>query len=344
MNAKELVSVVIPALNEEANLRAVYQRVVETFAELPYDFELVFIDDGSTDQTLAVGKELNAADPRVRMVSFSRNFGQQIGITAGLVYAQGKAVVVMDADLQHPPSLIKTMLARWQEGFEVVYTVRQERQDAGFFKRTSSTMFMKLFNRLAKTQIDPAGCDFRLLDRKVVNALVSMPEHHRFFRALSTWVGFRQVAISYVAPPRAAGETKYNLRMMLSQASDAITSFSTVPLRVCGWFGFLVALAVLPYALWAVYLRVFTEGFVPGWSAIIVSILFLGGVQLIFLGVLGEYVGRIYEEVKGRPHFIVREVVGALNAPASALGSTARNRPDTPGALRVGDSFATSDH
>jgi len=277
------------------------------------------------------------------MVSFSRNFGQQIGIMAGLEHARGDAVVVMDADLQHPPSVIKTMLARWQEGFEVVYTTREERQDAGFLKKTTSTLFLRTFNRLAKTRIDPAGCDFRLLDRKVVDALVSMREHHRFFRALSTWVGFRQVGISYVAPPRASGKTKYNFRMMGSQALDAITSFSIVPLRVCAGLGFLVALAVLPYALWAIYLRTFTDSAVPGWSGIIVSILFLGGVQLIFLGVLGEYVGRIYEEVKGRPHYIVREVVGAAPSVTMSRGSMSSELPSRVVAASTGDSIETPD-
>lgn len=310
MAHRKLLSIVVPALNEEANLRAVHQSIVETMAVLPCDFEIVFIDDGSSDGTLQVGRDLNAADARVRMISFSRNFGTQMGILAGLEHARGDAVVVMDADLQHPPALIKTMFARWQEGSEVVYTIRQDTEDAGFVKRTTSSMFAGVFNHLAKPRIDPQGCDFRLLDRKVVDAIVSMREHRRFFRGLATWVGFRQIGIPYVAAARAAGTTKYNYRRLASLALDAITSFSTVPLRLCGWIGLFAAVGVLPYALWAIYVRLFSDQYVPGWSAIIVSILFLGGVQLISLAVLGEYVGRVYDEVKGRPHYIVREYVG----------------------------------
>jgi len=310
LSESPLLSVVIPALNEAENLPQVHRRVEESLAGLPCTWELIFIDDGSTDRSLEVGRQLNARDPRVRMISFSRNFGTQMGILAGLEHARGEAVVVMDADLQHPPELIQTLFQLWREGNEVVYTIRQQTENIGVLKKLTSTLFARVFNQLARPPIDPQGSDFRLLDRRVVDALVGMRERRRFFRGLSTWVGFRQVGIPYVAPARASGETKYNYRRLISLALDAITSFSTVPLRLCAWVGFLSAVGVLPYAFWAVYVRLFSDQYIPGWPALIVSVLFLGGVQLISLGVLGEYVGRIYEEVKGRPHYIVRELVG----------------------------------
>lgn len=323
--SRPLLSLVIPALNEAENLPLVHTRVGESLAAIPCDWELIFIDDGSTDRTVEVARRLNAADPRVRLISFSRNFGTQMGILAGLEHAAGDAVVVMDADLQHPPELIATLFEQWQAGYEVVYTIRQRTEKVGLLKKLTSAMFAWSFNRLARPSIDPQGSDFRLLDRRVVDALVGMRERRRFFRGLSTWVGFRQIGIPYVAAARASGTTKYNLRRLVSLALDAITSFSSVPLRLCAWVGFLSAVGVLPYAFWAVYVRFFTDHYVPGWPALIVSVLFLGGVQLISLGVLGEYVGRIYDEVKGRPHYIVRESIGT--EPARRARGDTGDRP-----------------
>jgi dolichol-phosphate mannosyltransferase len=233
-----------------------------------------------------------------------------MAIVAGLEHASGNAVVVMDADLQHPPRLILELVQQWKEGYDVVYAVREETEDAGWFKRLTSSAFAKLFNTLVDLKVDLNACDFRLMDRSVVDHVVAMRERNRFFRGLVTWVGFRQVGVPYVAAARHSGQTKYRFRKLLSLALDAITAFSSAPLRLCTYFGFLSALSVTPYAIWAIYVRLFTDRFVPGWSALIVAVLFLGGIQLISVGILGEYVGRIYDEVKKRPLYITRELVG----------------------------------
>ncbi len=300
MNRIPLLSIVVPFLNEESNLRTLTTEVLNVFDGLACQGELVLVDDGSQDGSVELVHELAGRDGRVKLVSLSRNFGTQMAICAGLEFSQGDAVIVMDADLQHPPELVPEMFRHWQAGYEVVYTVRDQSEGTGLFRRLYSGLFSRVFNRLADTRIDPQGSDFRLMDRKVVDQLVAMRERRRFFRCLATWVGFRQIGISFKSRVRLEGHSKYNLHRLLSLAADAIMSFSTVPLRVSAAFGFVVAVCVVPYALWAVYQRLFTHDYVPGWPAIIVSILFLGGVQLISLGVLGEYVGRIYDEVKRR--------------------------------------------
>ena len=308
--SRSLISIVIPIYNEEGNIRKLYQELLSEMEELWYDFEFIFVDDGSRDESAAIVKELHAADDRVKLVSFSRNFGHQMAISAGLEHARGDAVVMMDGDLQHPPSLVPEMIARWNEGFDIVHTIREDPARVGLVKRLTSKCFYRLINLMVDNKIVPSAADFRLLDRKVVACLNTMPERARFMRGLVTWTGFRQTALSYVAQERHAGTTEYSLRRMLSFAGDGITSFSTLPLRVSGYLGLLAALAGVPYALWAIYTKLFTDSAVSGWASLIVAILFLGGVQLICLGILGEYVGKIYEEVKGRPLYIARERVG----------------------------------
>lgn len=341
MKRTPLLSIVVPFLNEESNLRALAVEVLKVFDGLSCDGELILVDDGSQDRSVEVVHELAARDARVKLVSLSRNFGTQMAICAGLEFSRGDAVVVMDADLQHPPELIPDMLRQWQAGYEVVYTIRDQTESTGLFRRLYSELFSRVFNRLADTRIDPQGSDFRLMDRKVVNQLVAMRERRRFFRCLATWVGFRQIGIPFKTRARLGGQSKYNLRRLLSLAADAIMSFSTVPLRLCAAFGCIVAVSVVPYALWAVYQRLFTNEYVPGWPATIVSILFLGAVQLISLGVLGEYVGRIYDEVKRRPLFIVRETSGfepviAEAAPAPRMARDEAGRSDDAQSARDG--------
>lgn len=313
MNNRQLISLIVPVFNEEGNIRKLHKEIVAELEGLWYDFELIFVDDGSDDESVAIIKDLHAADSRIKLVRFTRNFGHQVAISAGLEHAKGDAVIMMDADLQHPPSLIPDLIRHWNEGFDVVHTVRKDMGDIGLVKRGTSRLFYKLINLMGETKMVPAAADFRLMDRKVVDCLNAMKERSRFMRGLVTWTGYRQTSLRYVAGERHTGKTKYSLRKMLSFAGDGITSFSTVPLRLSSYLGLIAALAVIPYALWAVYVRLFTDTAISGWASVIVAILFLGGVQLVCVGIVGEYVGRIYEEVKGRPLYIVGERVGFAN-------------------------------
>ncbi|HUT89230.1 MAG TPA: glycosyltransferase family 2 protein [Thermoguttaceae bacterium] len=315
MNTDELISIVIPVYDEEGNVRKLYEALTQELERMWCDFEIIFVDDGSRDRSADIIKEIHASDPRVKLVSFTRNFGHQMAITAGLEHARGTAVVTMDGDMQHPPSLVPDMIARWKEGFEVVHTIREDTADTGILKRFASSAFYRLINVIVDTRIVPAAADFRLLDRKVVDVLNGLRERNRFLRGLTAWVGFRQTSLAYVPAKRHAGKTKYSLRKMLSFAGDGITSFSTFPLKMSAYLGFLAAGCGVPYAVWAIYLRLFTDEAVSGWASLIVALLFLGGIQLICLGVLGEYVGKIYEEVKGRPLYISRERIGFDEAP-----------------------------
>lgn len=304
------LSVVVPVFNEADNLQTLYDALTRQLESLNIPAEMIFVNDGSSDASLATLKRLSAQDARVKVVGLSRNFGHQCCITAGMDHASGDAVVVMDADLQHPPELIPEMIARWQEGYQVVYTVREDAQDTGLFKRWTSSAFYKCINAVSEVPIIANAADFRLMDRAVVNCLISMPERSRFLRGMISWVGFRQIGIPYVAHPRHAGKSKYSLRKMLSLAVQGITSFSSVPLRLSAYIGFATAASVIPYAIWGVYARLFTDQAVHGWASLEVSVLFLGGVQLMSLGVIGEYVGRIYTEVKGRPIYVANEMIG----------------------------------
>jgi dolichol-phosphate mannosyltransferase len=313
-----VISVVLPVFDEEENVLEVYQAVLAQLVRVGEPFELVFVDDGSRDASFERIRELSARDPRVTGVSLSRNFGHQIAISAGLEYAAGDAVIVMDADLQHPAELIPQMVARWREGYDVVYTIREGRNHAGLLKRWSASLFYRLMNRLCDIEMTANTPDFRLLDRRVVDALRQMPERTRFLRGLVRWVGFRQTALTFVAAPRSHGKTKYPLSKMLRFSLDGVTAFSTVPLRLASYVGLLAALCGIPYACWAVYARLFTDWAVEGWASVVVALLFLGGVQLISIGIMGEYLGRVYEEAKGRPLYLTRELVG---------GPTAKIRP-----------------
>jgi dolichol-phosphate mannosyltransferase len=273
-------------------------------------WELILVNDGSRDRSPEIMRELHSRDSRVKVVSFARNFGHQVAITAGADYARGDAVVVMDADLQDPPEAIPELLARWREGYEVVYAVRSERKGETWFKEFTAKLFYRIIYRITDIDIPRDTGDFRLMDRKVVDALKTMREKHRFMRGLSVWVGFRQTGVQYVRAERYAGETKYPLKKMLKFALDGITSFSYLPLQLATYVGFVVAgLAVLGIIA-TIILRLSGSQAFYGQATTLVSVLFLGGVQLISLGIIGEYLGRIYDEVKGRPLYIVREALG----------------------------------
>ena len=304
------LSVVAPCFNEEGVLHELYRRISQVLDGSGVSWELVLVNDGSRDRTPEIMRELHAQDERVKVVDFARNFGHQIAVTAGMDYARGDAVVLIDADLQDPPELILEMLAKWREGYEVVYAIRAERKGETWFKEFTAKMFYRIIYKITDIDIPMDTGDFRLMDRKVVNALKTMHEKHRFMRGMSVWVGFRQTGVKYVRAERYAGETKYPLKKMLKFAMDGITSFSYFPLQLATYIGFVAALLAVLGIMVTIILRLSGSHAFLGQATTLVSVLFLGGVQLICLGILGEYLGRIYDEVKGRPLYIVREALG----------------------------------
>ncbi|MDP9349507.1 MAG: glycosyltransferase family 2 protein [Gemmatimonadota bacterium] len=311
MSGNQLLSVVVPCYNEEEVLHTTHRRLVEVLARLEdLEFEVVYVDDGSRDQTPAILRQLQEEDDRVRVLRFSRNFGHQLAVTAGVDHASGDAVVLIDADLQDPPEVILDMVARWREGYHVAYGVRTDRPGESAFKLWTAKAFYRLINRMSDTVIPLDTGDFRLMDRRVVKALQSMPERDRFVRGMVSWVGFRQIAVPYQRAPRLAGESKYPLYKMLRFALDGIASFSIAPLKLATWMGFAVSGLALLGIVYALFLRLFTSIWITGWTAIFISVLFMGGIQLISLGIIGEYIGRIYGEVKRRPLYLVNERLG----------------------------------
>lgn len=303
-----IYSIVVPVFNEAESLSYLYEQVIKVMEKIGEPFELVLVNDGSSDRSYQIMQVLHERDPRVRVIDFSRNFGHQIAISAGLDYARGQAVVIMDADLQDPPEVIPALIACWKNGAEVVYAQRSQRKGETPLKLLTAAAFYRLITQLTSVDIPRDAGDFRLLDRRVVDVLVKMREQHRFMRGLSAWVGFRQKAVPYIRHERFAGTTKYPLRKMINFSLDAITSFSHVPLKLATSFGFALAGISLLGILIAVILRIFT-GAIVGQASTLILVLFLGGIQLIFLGIIGEYLGRIYDEVRARPLYIVREVL-----------------------------------
>lgn len=298
-----LLSVVAPVYNEEALIDEFYARACAALDGLP--FELVLVDDGSSDGTPLRLEQLAASDPRIRVVFLSRNFGHQTALTAGLDHARGDAVVMLDADLQDPPELITTMLDHWRAGCDVVYAVREHRQGESRFKLSTARWFYKLFDKLAQVELQSNSGDFRLLDRRPLDALLSMRERNRFLRGMTVWVGYTQAAVPYHRDPRYAGETKYTVSKMLRFSLDAISSFSHRPLQLATLLGFLISTLAFIAIPVVIVLRVLGS-YLPGFSALTIVVLLLGGIELIAIGIIGEYVGRIYDEVKGRPLYLVR--------------------------------------
>jgi glycosyltransferase involved in cell wall biosynthesis len=320
------LSVVVPLFNEAANVEELLQRIERVIAGLslaPASYEVILVDDGSRDATLEKLRGAAHADAHLRVISLSRNFGHQIAATAGLDAARGDAVVLMDGDLQDPPELIEQFLAKFREGYDVVYATRRRRVGESRFKLFTAALFYRLIRRLTNVSIPVDTGDFRLMSRRVVAALRDSRERHRFIRGLVSWVGFKQTGIEYDRAERHSGESKYPVSKMLRFAIDGITAFSEIPLRLATWFGFAVSALAFLVGMYEVALRIFTGYNLPGYTSTIVAILFLGGVQLITIGILGEYVGRIYDEIKGRPLYLVAENVGAgLDAASDSLPST----------------------
>jgi dolichol-phosphate mannosyltransferase len=300
-------SFVIPLLDEEETLDELYRRLAGVMDQLDGPAEVVLIDDGSTDRTYERMVELTRQDPRIRTVRLSRNFGHQVAISAGLDYARGRAVIIMDGDLQDPPEVALDLAKRWREGYEVVYAVRGERAGESTGKLVTARWFYRLMGRMSEVPIPKDSGDFRLVDRQAVDAITAMREHHRYLRGMFAWVGYRQTGVPYAREARHAGHTKYPLRKMLNFAADGIVSFSTVPLRVTLWVGFVVSVLAFLSGLLAIVLKLVGAYEVPGWASIAVAIAFLSGIQLTMLGVIGTYVGRIYDEVKQRPLYLVRD-------------------------------------
>jgi dolichol-phosphate mannosyltransferase len=304
-----VISIVVPMYNEEQVVLESYTRLKGVMETLNEPYEMIFVNDGSRDATAQILRRICADDPTVHLIDFSRNFGHQTAITAGMDYSSGQAVVVIDADLQDPPEVIPELIAKWREGFDVVYGTRGERKGETFFKRFTSAAFYRLLNILSDVEIPVDTGDFRLIDRKVCDALKTVKEHNRYVRGIISWLGFRQAGVEYVRDKRFAGETKYPLKKMLRFAFDGITSFSIKPLKISSYVGAAVSLLSFIYLLVVVFMKLFTDQTITGWASVMAVSLFFNGVVLMMLGIIGEYIGRIYDEAKGRPLYVVREVV-----------------------------------
>lgn len=304
------LSVIVPLYNEELVIEAMYAKLTEVLTQSDITYEIVMVNDGSRDRTMPLAQSICASDPRVKLLSFSRNFGHQIAITAGMDKCRGQAIIVIDADLQDPPAVIFEMIKKWKEGYQVVYGVREKRVGESWFKLFTAASFYRILKRMTSVDIPVDTGDFRLIDRRVLDEFKKMRERARFVRGMVSWIGFKQGAVYYSRDPRLAGETKYPFSKMLRFAIDGILSFSQVPLRFSSAFGLVssaISFLFMVYGLVVKYF--FPQNAIPGWASLFSAVLFLGGVQLICIGVLGEYVGRIYEELKRRPLYIVdREV------------------------------------
>ena len=305
-----MLSIVVPMLNEETNVREMYQRCSKTMMDSALTYEIIFVDDGSTDGTLKRLKEIASQDDKVKVLALSRNFGHQLAVTAGLEHALGDAVVVMDGDLQDPPELILDMIDKWRQGYQVVYAKRRGRKGEGIFKKGTAFLFYRILRLLTTTQVPTDTGDFRLLDRAVVDALKDIGERNRFIRGLVSWVGFRQTGVEFQREERLSERTKFPTRKMIRFALNAIFSFSDKPLKIATFLGVISSALGFVMILWGLYSKFFMpETTVRGWTSVFVAVLFLGGVQLFAIGIIGEYISRIYDESKGRPLYIVSEKV-----------------------------------
>ncbi len=345
---QHLVSIVIPVLNEAANLEQLVNRLRPVLDGLGsndagnMNWELVFVDDGSIDDSLATLRNLNEKDSRIKAIALSRNFGKEIALAAGLRYAAGDAVILMDADLQHPPEVLPRFVERWRDGYHVVYGQRLDRKTDSLLRRMVSIAFYRIFNALVKTDIPAGAGDFRLLDRKAVNAMNRMKETSRFNKGLYSWIGFKSIGVPYtVAEREGGGGSRWNVRRLAHFALDGLTSFSTLPLRISTLLGLAVSAIAFIYALMIILETMIYGVAVPGFPSIMISVMFFAGVQLIFLGIIGEYLGRVYEEVKARPLFLVEEEIGVdsvRTTPGSRPANSNSNSNLSDPVLRKGGS------
>jgi glycosyltransferase involved in cell wall biosynthesis len=308
MSYKETIySIVVPVYNEELVINETYKRLKEVMDGTREKYEIIFVNDGSKDQTLEKATEICAKDSNIKLINFSRNFGHQVAVTAGMDYASGKAIVIIDADLQDPPEVILKMIEKWKEGYDAVYGRRLKRKGETFFKKITAKLFYRTLRSMTTVDIPVDTGDFRLIDRKVCEALKSLPERNRYVRGLVSWVGFKQIGVEYVREERFAGETKYPLKKMIKFASDAITAFSYKPLKLATYLGMTVSFVSFVGLLAVIYEKLFTQS---GWASMTCIGLFFNGVILMMLGIMGEYIGRIYDEAKGRPQYITAQKIG----------------------------------
>ena len=307
------ISVVVPLYNEEENIDALFQRLLAVLEALNTSYEVICVNDGSRDNTLKNLVEYHQLYPQIKVVNLSRNFGKDIAMSAGIDYSQGMAVIPIDADLQDPPELIAEMIEKWHEGYDVVYASRRVRIGESWFKRFSAEGFYQVINKLSRVTIPPNTGDFRLIDRRVVESIKKMPERQRFMKGIFAWVGYKQTSILFDREPRYQGQTKWNYWKLWNFAIDGITSFSFLPLKVWTYVGLIIALVSLVYASFLILRTIIFGIDVPGYASLMVAVLFLGGIQLLTLGIIGEYIGRVYEEVKGRPLYLVRDCYGFEN-------------------------------
>jgi len=309
MDKNYVYSIVIPVLNEEKVLNELYKRLTKVMTDIGESYEIIFINDGSTDNSLKIMKQLQTHDKRIKIIDFSRNFGHQIAITAGIDFTSGDAVITIDADLQDPPEVIPDLIKKWKEGYEVIYGIREKRKGENFFKKISTLIFYRLINKMTMINMPPDSGDFRLIDKKVVNNLKNIRENNRYVRGLTYWIGFKQIGVPYERDKRFAGKSKYPIKKLFKLAYDAIFSFSNFPLKIATYFGFIVSFLSFLYLIYALIIKLFTNSVIHGWTSLMISILFLGGVQLICLGIIGEYIARINDEVKKRPLYIIKEII-----------------------------------
>ena len=305
MKKEFLLSIIIPCYNEAENITVLYQELKKYVNS--YKHEIIFVNDGSSDDSIDIIKTLQQSDSSVNYISFTRNFGHQNALKAGYDFANGDCIVSLDADMQHPPELIPDMVKLWEAGYKIVGTKRREIKTTGFFKRLTSRLFYKLINYFSEVKIESGTADFRLLDKQVVQELKKLNENFLFYRGLIPWIGFKQVYIEYLPQERYAGKTKYSMSKMIHFASSGITSFSVKPLKLSIFLGFIIALASFIYILYAIYISLLTNKAIPGWTSTIVSVLFIGSIQLIMIGILGNYLGKLFIENKNRPNYIIDE-------------------------------------
>lgn len=308
-NEKKMLSIVVPVYNEQLNIEKFYTEVIKNVATLDMAFEIIFVDDGSSDTTPLLLSRLTKQDLHVRALILARNFGHQLAITCGMDHARGDAIITMDGDLQHPPEMIPDLVQKWREGYDVVQTVRESTDDVGILKRLTSKWYYILLNALSPVHITPGGSDFRLIDRRVLETFSLFREHDRFIRGMIGDIGYRQIKVNFVAPKRFAGKSKFSVRKMIHFALDGITAYSKIPLRLALYTGLISGMISILIILHVLYCKLTGEA-IPGWATSMVVVCLIGGLQLIFLGIIGEYIGRIFQEVKNRPLYWVRAELG----------------------------------
>lgn len=306
-NQIKTLSIVIPSFNEEGNIKKLYDRLILNLKKTKYNFEIIFVDDGSTDGTLNQIKKLSSKSKWIKYISFSKNFGHQKALKAGLDFANGEAVISLDADLQHPPELIPTMIENWENGFDIVFTIRKDTENTSLFKKITAQFFYKIMNRLSELNISQGAADFRLLDRKVVNVIRDMQEDNLFIRGMIPWLGFNQIGIEYEPEQRTWGKSKYTVKKMFLFALQGITSFSVKPLHLTTYLGIIIFFLSCIYIFYALFIYFVKNISIPGWTSMLISVLFLGSLNLVMLGVLGEYIGKIMIESKRRPQYIIKD-------------------------------------